>query len=76
MLELGIKVEDVTSGVTGILIARCCHLGGHVECSVKRVENGSGNIIIDWIPEVYLRKVDDGIVVENTKEEMGFKCTS
>jgi len=73
MVKLGNEVEDIATGVTGILISRCEHLDGHVECSIRRTDS-SGNIINDCVPEVYLKEISEGVYVKPIKNEMGFKC--
>jgi len=67
-IELGQRVKDKVSDFIGIAVARVTYLNGCVQIQVtpKAVE---GKIINQWIDEIQLEVVDQGILPVEKKEK-------
>lgn len=72
MYRLGDKVQDITTGITGIASGRCEWLDGKVEYAIRILDLNNQTVTVEWIPEPYLKKVDDGVHVEPQVKVLGF----
>lgn len=73
-VRLGARVKDIVSGFEGIAVARCEHLDGGVNIGVKASISAGDTEMpkAEYIPEVQLQVVDDGIHVAPIERSIGF----
>ncbi len=59
----GVEVEDLVSGITGIINGSCLWLNGCKQYSVQPKTKDGENSKVDswWIDEAQLRKLSDGL---------------
>ena len=73
MIELGDEVEDITSKMSGIIIAKIEYLDGDLAYLIQppRLSDDNRPAIIE-VAASYLKKTGDGVRVEERKP-IGFK---
>jgi hypothetical protein len=75
-IQLGWRVKDVVTDFEGIAVTRLESLDGGIEIGV-RAKAGSKegrNSVIEYISEVQLQKIDDGITVSPQERTFGFRA--
>lgn len=70
--DLGVKLKDLVSGVTGIAVARLEHLNGCVHYCIKPLADKDGKEIEGiYVDSQQIVKVSDGIRKQITQNNTG-----
>lgn len=74
-IKLGARVKDVVTGFEGIAVTRLHYLDGGVDIGVQASSSTKEGAMpkIEYVAEVRLQQVDEGIHVAPVTRAIGFK---